>query len=61
MVFSVKKVDDDIEEENDLQNGLKNYADQIRQHWGMFVDRNMQVIEDVDKFRYDVKDNRRLN
>lgn len=27
----------------------------------MFVDNNMAVIEDVDKFRYDVADNRRLS
>ena len=27
---------------------------------GLFMPSNVKVIEDVDKFRYDVKDNRRL-
>jgi len=37
-----------------------NYAETMRQHWGMFVNSQMAVIEDVDKFRYEVADNRRL-
>jgi len=39
---------------------VADYANTVRQHWGMFVSSNLVVIEDVDKFRYDVKDNRRL-
>ena len=61
-VFEVKEEADAVEEDRlvMLQQGANEYAETIRQNWGLFVSSNFAVIDDVDKFRYDVKDNRRL-
>jgi len=43
-----------------MQNA-ENYAQMVRYNWGMFVNSQLAVYEDdVDKFRYNVSHNRRL-
>ena len=43
-----------------MQNA-ENYAQMVRYNWGMFVSSQLAVYEDdVDKFRYNVSHNRRL-
>ena len=41
------------------QRRLSYLQENIQNNFGIFVP-NLQVIEDVDQFRYDVKDNRRI-